>query len=106
VRHRFYFYLSGLFRNFRDGRNIVILKIGASDDYLKFIARANMNSEVRTHSDDFIPDNLICARQLNVGGNTIWIAQYPREIMREINNQDYLVINRLKQIKVFRAELE
>jgi hypothetical protein len=106
VRHRFYFHLFGLVLNFRAVRNIFVLKIGACDDYLKFVARANTNSEVRTHSDDFIPDNLICARQLNVGGNTIWIAQYPREIMREINNQDYLVINRLKQIKVFRAELE
>jgi hypothetical protein len=40
-----YFYLSGLFRNFRNVRNIVVPKIGASDDYLKFIARANTNSE-------------------------------------------------------------
>jgi hypothetical protein len=47
MRHRFYFYLSGLFRNFRDVRNIVIPKIGASGEYLKFIARANTNSEVR-----------------------------------------------------------
>jgi hypothetical protein len=48
VRHRFYFYLSGLFLNFCDVRNIVVLKICASDDYLKCIARANMNSEARS----------------------------------------------------------
>jgi hypothetical protein len=35
VRHRFYFYLPGLFLNFRDDRNIVVPKIGASGDYLK-----------------------------------------------------------------------
>jgi hypothetical protein len=45
VRHRFY--LSGLFLNFRDVRNIVVPKIDVSDDYLKFIARANANSEAR-----------------------------------------------------------
>jgi hypothetical protein len=45
VRHRFY--LSGLFLNFRDVRNIVVPKIGASGDYLKFIARANPNSEAQ-----------------------------------------------------------
>jgi hypothetical protein len=42
-----HFYLSGLVLNFCDVRNIVIPKIGASGDYLKFIARANMNSEDR-----------------------------------------------------------
>jgi hypothetical protein len=47
ARHRFYFYPSGLFRNFHDVRNIAIPKIGASGDYLKFIARTNMNSEAR-----------------------------------------------------------
>jgi hypothetical protein len=47
VRHRFYFYLSGLFLNFRDVRNFVVPKIGAFGDYLKFIARANTNSEAR-----------------------------------------------------------
>jgi hypothetical protein len=46
VRHRFY--LSGLFLNFRDVRNIVIPKIGAFGDYLKFIALANTNSEARS----------------------------------------------------------
>jgi hypothetical protein len=45
VRHRFY--LSGFFLNFRDVRNIVFPKIGASGEYLKFIARANTNSEAR-----------------------------------------------------------
>jgi hypothetical protein len=44
VRHHF-FYLSGLFRNFCVVRKIVVPKIGASGDYLKFIARANTNSE-------------------------------------------------------------
>jgi hypothetical protein len=49
VRHRFfYFYLSGLVLNFRAVRNIVVPKIGASGDYLKFIARVNTNSEVRS----------------------------------------------------------
>jgi hypothetical protein len=33
--------------NFYDVRNIVVPKIGASDDYLKFVARANTNSEAR-----------------------------------------------------------
>jgi hypothetical protein len=41
------FYLSGLFLNFHDVRNIIVPKIGASGDYLKFIARANTNSEAR-----------------------------------------------------------
>jgi hypothetical protein len=45
VRHRLY--LSGLVLNFRGVRNIVVPKIGASGDYLKFIARANKNSEAR-----------------------------------------------------------
>jgi hypothetical protein len=48
VRHRFYFYLFGLFLNFHDVRNIVVPKIGASGDYLKFIARANTNLEPRS----------------------------------------------------------
>jgi hypothetical protein len=47
VRHRFYFHQFGLVLNFRDVRNKVIPKIGASSDYLKFIARANPNSEAR-----------------------------------------------------------
>jgi hypothetical protein len=33
VRYRFYFYLSGLFLNFHDVRNIVVPKISAFDDY-------------------------------------------------------------------------
>jgi hypothetical protein len=45
VRH--HFYLSRLVLNFRDVRNIVVLKIGASGDYLKFVARVNTNSEAR-----------------------------------------------------------
>jgi hypothetical protein len=36
-------YLSGLFLNFCDIRNIVVPKIGASGDYLNFITRANTN---------------------------------------------------------------
>jgi hypothetical protein len=43
-----FFYLSGLFRNFRAIQNIVIPKIGASGDYLKYIARANAKSEARS----------------------------------------------------------
>jgi hypothetical protein len=42
----FIFYLSGVFLNFGDVRNIVVPKIGASGDYLKFIARANTNLEI------------------------------------------------------------
>jgi hypothetical protein len=45
VRHRFYFHLFGLVLNFRAVRNIFVLKIGACDDYLKFVARTNTNSE-------------------------------------------------------------
>jgi hypothetical protein len=48
VRRRFYFYLSRPFRNFRVVRNIVVPKIGASDDYLKFIARVDTKSEARS----------------------------------------------------------
>jgi hypothetical protein len=47
VRRRFYFYLFGFFLNFCAVRNIFVLKIGATGEYLKFIARANTNSEVR-----------------------------------------------------------
>jgi hypothetical protein len=47
VRHRFYFYLSGLFQNFHDVRNIIVPKIGVSGNYLKFVTRANMNLEAR-----------------------------------------------------------
>jgi hypothetical protein len=46
VRHRFYLYLSGLFLNFRDVRNIVVPKIGESGNYLKFIARAKTNLKI------------------------------------------------------------
>jgi hypothetical protein len=46
VRHRFYFYLSGLFLIFHDVRNIVVPKIGVYGDYLKFIVRANTNLEI------------------------------------------------------------
>jgi hypothetical protein len=59
ARHRFYFYLSGLFRNFWVVQNIVVLKIGASGDYLKFVARANTNSEARPARVIFIPGKLI-----------------------------------------------
>jgi hypothetical protein len=48
VRHRFYFYLFELFLNFCHVRNIVVPKIGASRDYLKFIAPANTNLEPRS----------------------------------------------------------
>jgi hypothetical protein len=48
VRHRLY--LSELFLNFCDVRNIAVSKIGASGDYLKFIARANTNSEIQPSS--------------------------------------------------------
>jgi hypothetical protein len=59
VRRRFYFYLSGLFRNFRVVRKIVVPKIGASGDYLKTIARANTNSEARLTRMIFIPGKLV-----------------------------------------------
>jgi hypothetical protein len=48
MQRRCYFYLSGLFRNFRDVWNIVFPKIGVSGDYLKFNAHANTNLEART----------------------------------------------------------
>jgi hypothetical protein len=57
VRH--HFYRSGLVLNFRDVRNIVVSKIGASDDYLKFIPHANLNSEARLTRMIFILDKLI-----------------------------------------------
>jgi hypothetical protein len=56
VRHRFY--LSGLFLNFRDVRNIVVPKIGESDDYLKSIARANTKFGSPTYSDDFYSEQI------------------------------------------------
>jgi hypothetical protein len=57
VRHRFY--LSGLFLNFRDVRNIVVPKIGASGDYLRFVARTNTDSEARPTRMVFIMGKLI-----------------------------------------------
>jgi hypothetical protein len=58
-RVRYRFYLSGLFLNFRDVRNLVVPKIGASDDYLKFIARTNTKSEARSILTNFIPGKLV-----------------------------------------------
>jgi hypothetical protein len=43
----FYFYPSGPVLNFRDVPKIVVPKIDASGDYLKFIAHANTSSEAR-----------------------------------------------------------
>jgi hypothetical protein len=60
VQHRFY--LSGLFLNFRDVRNIVVLKISVSSDYLKFIARANTNLEARSIFAIYVPNKLIIIR--------------------------------------------
>jgi hypothetical protein len=84
VRRRFYFYLSGLFQNFRDVRNIVIPKIGASGDYLKFIARANTNSEARLI-------RMILSEQISLNSTTkiirgkiICIARCVRKIVREV----------------------
>jgi hypothetical protein len=59
VRHRFYFHLSGFVLNFRDIRNLVVPKIGASGGYLKFVACANTNSEARTTWTIFILNKLI-----------------------------------------------
>jgi hypothetical protein len=64
----FYFYLSGLFLNFRTVRNIIILKIGAFGEYLKFIACVNTNSEVRLTRMIFTPEKLICARRIKLFG--------------------------------------
>jgi hypothetical protein len=58
VQRRFYFYLSGLFLNFRDVQNLVVPKIGVSGDYLKYIARANTKFRSPTHSDDFYPEQI------------------------------------------------
>jgi hypothetical protein len=57
-RVRYRFYLFGLFQNFRGVRNIVVPKIGASGEYLKFIARANTNSKARPTRMIFIPGKL------------------------------------------------
>jgi hypothetical protein len=65
VRQHFYFDPSGLLLSFRNTRNIVVLKIGASGDYLKFIARANTNSEARPTRIIFIPGKLVRTRRLN-----------------------------------------
>jgi hypothetical protein len=59
ARHHFYFYLFGPFLSFRAVQNIFVLKIGASGDYLKYIARANTNSEARLTRVIFISDQLI-----------------------------------------------
>jgi hypothetical protein len=65
---RRHFYLSGLFLNFRDVRNVVVQKIDASGDYLKFIACANTNSEARPTLTIFIPGKLIWTRRLKYSG--------------------------------------
>jgi len=87
VRHHFYFYLFGLFRSFRIVRKMVVPKIGASGDYLKFIARANTNSETRCAFTHFIPGTLIETRQLKCRGKIICIARCLRKIVREIMTQ-------------------
>jgi hypothetical protein len=63
VRLRFHFYLSRLFLNFRDVRNIVVPKIGASGDYLKFITRANTNLGIESSLPIFIPNQLTRIRE-------------------------------------------
>jgi hypothetical protein len=68
VRHRFYFYLSGLVLNFCDVRNIVVPKIGASSGYLKYIARANTNLEARPTWMIYIPNRLSRTRRLKCPG--------------------------------------
>jgi hypothetical protein len=63
VRHRFYFYLSRLFLNFCDVRNIVVPKISASGVYLKFIAHVNTNLGIQSSPPIFIPNQLIWTRR-------------------------------------------
>jgi hypothetical protein len=72
VRRRFYFYLSGLFLNFHDVRNIVIPKIGASDDYLKIHRSRESEFGSPTQSNDFIPDKFIWTRRLKYSGRNNW----------------------------------
>jgi hypothetical protein len=64
VRRHFYFYLSGLFLNFRDVRNIIVLKIGESGDYLKI--HRSLKYEFRKFSTvlDFISNKCIKSRRL------------------------------------------
>jgi hypothetical protein len=53
-----FLFLSGLFLNVREIRNLVVPKIGAPGDYLKFIASANTNLEPRPTLTIFIPNKL------------------------------------------------
>jgi hypothetical protein len=82
VRH--HFYLSGLVLNFRDVRNIVVPKIGVPSDYLKFIARANTNSEARPPFTLLSPNKLFRTRRLSFWGEIIPSLLVSWEIMREV----------------------
>jgi hypothetical protein len=83
VRHRFYFHLSGLVLNFRDVRNLVVPKIDASGEYLKFITRANTNLEPRSTLEIFIPGKLIGTRRLRFSAQIIRFPLVNHEIAYE-----------------------
>jgi hypothetical protein len=83
VRHGFYFYLSGFFLNFRDVRNIVVPKIGASGDYLKYIARANTNLEARSTSAIRVLNKFIITQRLKYSvQNKLDRALFERNLAR------------------------
>jgi hypothetical protein len=84
VRRHFYFHLFGLFQNFRDVRDIVVLKIGASGDYLKFIARANVNSEVRTTWTNFYPEQINLGSTTKMSGQNNLYRVLSEKIVREV----------------------
>jgi hypothetical protein len=54
----------------------------------------------------FYPRRINSKSITKMSGKIICIARCLRKIMREINNQKYLVINQLKQIKVIRIGFE
>jgi hypothetical protein len=56
VRHRFY--LSELFLNFHDVRNIVVPKISVPGDYLKIHRSCEYEFRSPIHSDDFYPGQI------------------------------------------------
>jgi hypothetical protein len=54
----------------------------------------------------FYPGRINSNSITKMSGKIICTARCLRKIMREINNQEYLVINQLKQIKVIRIGFE
>ena len=82
MRHRFYFHLFGPVLNSRAVRNIFVLKIGASGDYLKFVAR-EYEFGSSTHSDDFYPGQINSNSTTKVfGANNFVPTCQPRQLIR------------------------